>query len=125
MYISWVTRTEENRKFLEVLVNHENVKLFNNKNLRNIIEYLRSIAYPYFLYWVFLPFLCLGYLPVHLVALTDLFIEFPVIKAILDIIGCILLLTYFIFKTMSEFKEILQKGRSYLRDWYNYVEIFV
>ena len=37
MYISWVTRTEENRKFLEALVNHENIKLFNNRNLRDII----------------------------------------------------------------------------------------
>ena len=44
---------------------------------------------------------------------------------ILDTIGCILLLTYFIFKTVSEIKEIKQKGKEYFYDWYNYVEFFV
>ena len=106
MYISWVTKTKESLEFLEALVNHENVKLFNNKNLRLIITYLWRIARPYFIYWVFIPFLCLGYIPVHIVALTDLLVEYPTIRGITDALGGLSLLLYFVFKTLSELAEM-------------------
>ena len=40
-------------------------------------------------------------------------------------LGCLLLAAYFVFKTVAEYKEMLQRGTSYFTDWYNYLEMLV
>ena len=61
----------------------------------------------------------------HIVALTDLLVEYPTIRGITDALGGLSLLLYFIFKTLSELAEMKQQGRDYFKDWFNYIEILV
>ena len=125
MYISWVTKTAESLEFLEALVAHDNRMLFTNQSLQQIITYLWAIARPYFIWRVFTPFLVLGYIPVHLVAVTDIFAKWPAAYWVTEALGSLLLGLYFLFKALAEYHEMLQKGSDYFKDWYNYVELLV
>ena len=126
MHISWVTQTEESILFLQALAYHDNLLLlFTNKNLQQIITYLWDRSRPYFIYRVFVPFLVLGYIPVHLVAIADIFATWPAAARATQLVGSLLLALYFLHKAVTECCEMVQKGCGYFREWWNYVELLV
>ena len=71
MYIAWLTRDKDSLDFLHALSsNPDNIALFTNKNLQEVINFMWNIAKPYFVKQQFAPFMCLLYIPVHLIAIS-------------------------------------------------------
>ena len=71
MYVGWLTRFKESEMFLQNLSgNDKYIKLFANRNMQVLINFMWDISRSYFIWWDLIPFLILGYIPVHVIALT-------------------------------------------------------
>ena len=106
MYISWIARTKNSMEFLEALTHSENVMLFANKNLQEIINFMWNISKSFFIFNVFLPFMVFAYIPIHVVALYPSETSFSTTEWI-----CVgLLFVFFIVKSVSEIYEMNKEG---------------
>ena len=60
-----------------------------------------------------------------MVAVSEIFEEWPAARWATHIVGSVLLALYFLFKTAAELNEMRQKRWSYFKEWWNYLELLV
>ena len=69
--VSWIKDFTKSKAFFEGLVESENLELFKNPNLLELIRYIWDICQGYFIYRRFVPFVLLLYTPITVFTFID------------------------------------------------------
>ena len=122
-------------KFLTYCSNNDDcLKLFASKTMIDQVDFLWSICRPFFITWVFLPFMCLGVLPLCLMAFTltnienkDNLDEFTssTVSFMIFYLSVIAFTVNTSINANIEYQEAKAKGffKSYIRDSNNWMQI--
>ena len=62
--VSWLKDFKKSKAFFEGLSESDNLELFKNPNMIELIRYMWNICDGYFIWWRFTPFVVLLYLPI-------------------------------------------------------------
>lgn len=71
MHVSWLTKSRSSIQFLENLTQSQNITLFANPNLQQLIIFMWEITRSFFIYQVFLPFMLLMFIPALMLGFTS------------------------------------------------------
>ena len=69
--VDWLTSPKVGMKFLGAICKDPNcLELFNSKTINVLTNYMWNITRTYFIYWYFLPFLILGFVPLLMMSFS-------------------------------------------------------
>ena len=64
--VSWLKDLAISKTFFSALIDSGNLEIFKNQNMIEMIRYMWDICHNYFVFYRFLPFLLLLYLPLQI-----------------------------------------------------------
>lgn len=126
MRISWVTGSD-NLQFLNQLIEEGEIETFQHPHIVAMVDYLWSIARPYFINHIFLQFFILNFLTVIIISFTSYALHWSIdnnwIVFIINTL-CLLALTYGNFRAIYyEGLELYKTGTSYFLSAINYFQL--
>jgi len=63
MQVSWIKDWDSTRDFFEAMINNDDLELFKNRVMVEIIRYMWGVMKPFFIWFRFVPFVVLLYVP--------------------------------------------------------------